>query len=728
MATLLLSAVGRIFGGPIGGAIGAIAGQRIDQALFGPKGRQGPRLNDLAFQSSSYGSQIPQLFGRMRVAGTVIWATDLREDKSKVSAGKGKPKQTVYSYSASFAVALSARPISRIGRIWADGNLLRGDAGDFKTQTEFRVYPGAHSQAVDPLIAAAHGAGNCPAYRGLAYVVFEDFQLADYGNRIPSLSFEVFTDETDVTVGSILDAIVPAGIAANCPTLVGGFAALGDSARGVAETLGLAVVLNGYDDGQALVISESGDDFGPLDISDLGATANPTKNQKTTLERAARSRASQSQSVRYYDGARDYQDGLQRESLGEGPVQHHHIDFPATLSALQAKTLARRVATERLTNRLSAKISLPWKYLPIRPGHILSLPDLAGSWRVAAVALDSMTLQVDLVRHGALPILPSLSNPGQSISQPDLLHGPTSLAVIDLPMLGNGIATESQVAVVAAGISVGWKRAALLTSVDAGQSWQEAGSTALGGVIGTIAVPLPLGPSTIFDGRNTIHVETLNDAMSLTSETENGLLAGRNLALVGAELVQFQTVELVGPRQYLLSGLLRGRRGTEWAIGSHVADERFVLIEQDAMAFVPIPAGLPILQVMASGVGDVAPFPFAELLAPGAALRPLAPAHVTVLDGAAGDTIVRWVRRSRNGWAWLDHVDAPIAEETERYQIEAIPDNAPARVVETNAPQWTYTAATRSADTASGATRIDINIHQAGTHLVSRPASVVINL
>jgi len=36
------------------------------------------------------------------------------------------------------------------------------------------------------------GAGNTPAYRGTAYVVFEDLALATFGNRLPQLSFEVF--------------------------------------------------------------------------------------------------------------------------------------------------------------------------------------------------------------------------------------------------------------------------------------------------------------------------------------------------------------------------------------------------------------------------------------------------------------------------------------------------------------------------------------------------------
>ena len=121
MATLILTAVGSALGGPIGGAIGALAGQAIDGELFKPAARQGPRLTDLAVQTSTYGAQIPKLFGRMRVASTVIWATDLIEAKKTQGGGKGRSSTDTYSYSASFAVLLSARRIMRVERIWADG-------------------------------------------------------------------------------------------------------------------------------------------------------------------------------------------------------------------------------------------------------------------------------------------------------------------------------------------------------------------------------------------------------------------------------------------------------------------------------------------------------------------------------------------------------------------------------------------------------------------------------
>src|SRR3546814_15845061 len=110
----------------------------------------------------------------MRGAGSVIWATDLIERRSKRGGGKGRPSTTEYSYAVSRAVALSSRPIRSIGRIWADGNLLRGTSGSFRERCTFRWYDGSEDQAADPLIASALGIASASAFRGLAYVVFEE--------------------------------------------------------------------------------------------------------------------------------------------------------------------------------------------------------------------------------------------------------------------------------------------------------------------------------------------------------------------------------------------------------------------------------------------------------------------------------------------------------------------------------------------------------------------------
>ncbi len=199
MAALVLSLAGAAAGSSLFGAagaiagriVGAVAGSLIDQALFGTKRQvEGPRLADLDIMSSSEGAPIPRVYGHARLAGQVIWATKLEEVLSiKKEGGKGiggpRVTTTTYSYFANFAVGLCEGPVGHVGRIWADGKPLD------TTGLTFRIYQGTEVQEPDALIVAKQGDEGAPAYRGLAYIVFERLPLEKFGNRIPQLSFEV---------------------------------------------------------------------------------------------------------------------------------------------------------------------------------------------------------------------------------------------------------------------------------------------------------------------------------------------------------------------------------------------------------------------------------------------------------------------------------------------------------------------------------------------------------
>ncbi len=126
--------------------------------------------------------------------------------------------------------------IRRVGRIWADGRLLRGAAGDFKVATGFRLYTGTEDQPVDPLIASVEGA-RASAFRGIAYAVFEGLALAEFGNRIPQLTFEVEADAAPVTCGAIAGALSARVKPGDAGLSVAGFAASGGSVRAVLAML-----------------------------------------------------------------------------------------------------------------------------------------------------------------------------------------------------------------------------------------------------------------------------------------------------------------------------------------------------------------------------------------------------------------------------------------------------------------------------------------------------------
>ncbi|MCH9806773.1 MAG: glycoside hydrolase/phage tail family protein [Alphaproteobacteria bacterium] len=194
-----------ISGAAIGAQVGALAGSYVDQALFGTSGEtrtaEGPRLRDLHITSSSEGAPIPRVFGRVRLGGQVIWATDFEEEVVRTTEGGGGGKgfglggggsssdnavETVeYRYYATFAVAICEGTITGLGRVWADGAELD------LSRYAHRLHKGSLNQVQDPIILSHEGAANTPAYRGTAYIVFERMPLADFGNRLPQLSFEV---------------------------------------------------------------------------------------------------------------------------------------------------------------------------------------------------------------------------------------------------------------------------------------------------------------------------------------------------------------------------------------------------------------------------------------------------------------------------------------------------------------------------------------------------------
>ncbi len=207
MASILLgtlaSAVGSTVASPLGGFITSqltqMAGSAITGAIMGKPAKrhsEGARLEELAVQTSTYGRAIASFFGTVRLAGNVIWSLPIKEvatTSSVRSGGKGGGRrqsvsQTTYSYFVTLAIAIGEGPITRLERVWADAKLLD------LSQGTYRIYHGHEDQMPDSLIESIEGVGRTPAYRGLSYVVIEDFPLAAFGNRIPNFSFEVTRD------------------------------------------------------------------------------------------------------------------------------------------------------------------------------------------------------------------------------------------------------------------------------------------------------------------------------------------------------------------------------------------------------------------------------------------------------------------------------------------------------------------------------------------------------
>lgn len=224
-----------VVGGYLFGPWGALIGSFVGSLLFPEPGVKGPRINELNVQHSTVGAPIPLVYGTVALAGNVIWSGGLDETEHEGSGGGkkgGGGAASNFTYSVNVAIGIGEgghAPINHIRRIWADADLIY-DASDDGTllerlqqnlhdsddpiaqafidairalsaQLDFTFYPGDEDQLPDPLIESYEGVGEVPAFRGLAYVVFQNFQLEKYGNRIPNFRFEVTTEGTPTECG-----------------------------------------------------------------------------------------------------------------------------------------------------------------------------------------------------------------------------------------------------------------------------------------------------------------------------------------------------------------------------------------------------------------------------------------------------------------------------------------------------------------------------------------------
>ncbi len=191
---MALFAIGVVVGAAVA-AVGTMAAQGggVDRVNVGP------RIGDMKIQGSVVGTMIPILWGQHAIAGNLIWkspVTEIKHESAQEVGGKGGGGFTVtnvwYSYHASlaFGICKGTVPVNGIKKIWANDRLIV-DTDQDPLPSDIRFYTGSETQNPDPIIQSVEGIDNTPAYRGLCYIVFEDFDFSVYANQIPQFIIEL---------------------------------------------------------------------------------------------------------------------------------------------------------------------------------------------------------------------------------------------------------------------------------------------------------------------------------------------------------------------------------------------------------------------------------------------------------------------------------------------------------------------------------------------------------
>jgi hypothetical protein len=231
---------------------------------------------------------------------------------------------------------------------------------------------------------------------------------------------------------------------------------------------------------------------------------------------------------------------------------------------------------------------------------------------------------------------------------------------------------------------------------------------------------LPSGPTTIFDDGSTVNVRLISGALS--SVTEEQMANGANTAAIGSmakgwEIVGFQNATLQGDGTYLLSRFLRGRRGTEWAVGTHAIGDQFVLLESGDL----IRPNTSATEINSPRYYRLPSFGAAftdadEITYTHQAIgkKPLSPVHIRGLrhSPATNDWNITWVRRGRVDWEWRDYVETPLGETSESYEIDIMSGTTVKRTLTATAQTVNYTAAQQTTDFGAVQTTLSVRVYQ----------------
>lgn len=383
-----------------------------------------------------------------------------------------------------------------------------------------------------------------------------------------------------------------------------------------------------------------------------------------------------------------------------------------TLDATTAKQMAESYLRRIWFNAETVKANLTRAYTAIEPGdaYTITLDDIDRTLKASRVQFGGDgVVSVDWFRYAPTVHTSTTALPGAAADGivPSVMPvvGYSRGLVLDIPLVRD--ADEALITYLAAspfGATTGWPGVDFYSSDDGVTYSAGYGSVSPSeqAVIGTATTALPDALSTVIDYGSSVTVTVLDG--TLTSCTELEMLNGSNRAILGDEVIGYTTATLTGTNTYDLTGLLRGRRGTEWATGSHVAGERFVVL-----------GGLPKVTMGASEVGDTDYYQpitvggssgFVQTLAfAGVSKKPYAPAHFTATDNA-GDIDLDWTRRTRIGGEAVYGTTPPLGETSEAYAVDIldVSDVVIRTLSGLTSPAATYTAAQQATDGGAGIT------------------------
>ena len=431
--------------------------------------------------------------------------------------------------------------------------------------------------------------------------------------------------------------------------------------------------------------------------------------------------------VQHLDYDREYNTGSQyAERLNTAAINKSVLDLPIVLTATEAAGKAEVLLYLYWLERYDVAITLPPTYLQLEPGDVVTLVTPEGNVQLRLVEVDYLSdgrVQCKAKYANAAIYTPTAVASSPSVSGPTTITpvGASVYSLLDIPLLSSAQSGACFVAAMT-GALAGWNGGVLMQSTDAGSTWaslQDFGPP--GSVLGSCSNSLSSAESRMIDAGSTLTVTLTQGA--LYSVTQIAMLGGANHFAYGVngrwEIIAAQTCTLVSGTTYTLTNFLRGRFGTEWAMGMHSNGDSLILLDTTDMATIAMSSGAIGLPYLYRGITvdrDLSTDSNRSFTYQGVNLKPLSPIALTgSIDPSSSDWSLSWIRRTRTGGEWRDNVDASLGEDSEAYQVDVFADGTYATVLRTisaTSPALTYSSAMQAADFGGNQSTLYLKVYQ----------------
>ncbi|HEQ98801.1 MAG TPA: hypothetical protein ENO22_05620 [candidate division Zixibacteria bacterium] len=493
------------------------------------------------------------------------------------------------------------------------------------------------------------------------------------------------------------------------------------SARAAIEALMNGFFFDGVEsDGKLKFVKRGGSSSLTIPESDLAAHKSGDQRPMELLSiRSQETDLPIQVDVRYIDFYADYDPGLQSErrliSRSENKLS---LSLPIVMTADEAKQAAVKHLANLWTMRTKHIIEISREYYYLDPADVITVTEGGQSHlvRIEDLAYKSGLLEVNLANEDPQAYISDASGVPLPEHEQDVIYeGPTRLVLIDCPML---LDTHNKPGLYFAtlGYLNAWRGAVLFKSLDGGASWSEYSASARDATVGKATDVLgDVADPFVWDDGNSVNIRLLDTTDSLTSATQEEVLNGSNAAILGDEIIQYTTVVAESDGTYTLSGLLRGRRGTDWATADHAAGDTFVVLASNKINFEDFPVNdmdverhyVAVSIGMSMDTGNIQAFT-CELRN----MMPLSPQHISGSRDASNDLTISWIRRTRVGGEWRDLYGVPLGENSEAYELDIYGGSTVVRTINASSESATYTAAQQTADGLTPGDPVDLAIYQ----------------